>query len=132
VQIKISRLLAGVLIILLLASNSFLIFCIVNSKSFKNFLIKEGIMKIKVEKLTDEQIEKRGIKSWSIWEKAISRFDWYYDSIEECLLLEGKVVVETADGEKVEFEKGDFVTFPKGLSCIWDIKEAVKKHYNFK
>ena len=89
-------------------------------------------MKIKVEKLTDEQIEKRGIKSWSIWEKAISRFDWYYDDMEECLLLEGKVIVETADGEKVEFKKGDFVTFPKGLSCIWDIKEAVKKHYNFK
>ncbi len=89
-------------------------------------------MKIKVEKLTDEQIEKRGIKSWPIWEKEVSRFDWYYDSIEECLLLEGKVVVETADGEKVEFEKGDFVTFPKGLSCVWDIKETVKKHYNFK
>lgn len=91
-----------------------------------------GIMKIKIEKLTNEQIEKRGIKSWPIWEKEISRFDWYYDNIEECLLLEGKVVVETVDGEKVEFEKGDFVTFPKGLSCIWDIKEAVKKHYNFK
>lgn len=88
-------------------------------------------MKIKVEKLTDEQIEKRGIKSWPIWEKEVSRFDWYYDNIEECLLLEGRVIVETADGEKVEFEKGDFVTFSKGLSCVWDIKEAVKKHYNF-
>ena len=52
--------------------------------------------------------------------------------MEECLLLEGKVVVETAAGEKVEFGKGDFVTFPKGLSCIWDIKQTVKKHYNFK
>ena len=89
-------------------------------------------MKIDVEKLTDEQIEYRGIKSWPIWEKEVSRFDWYYDNIEECLLLEGRVVVETADGDKVEFEKGDLVTFPKGLSCVWDIKEAVTKHYNFK
>ncbi len=31
-----------------------------------------------------------------------------------------------------EFGKGDFVTFPKGLSCVWDIKEPVKKHYNFR
>ena len=31
-----------------------------------------------------------------------------------------------------EFGKGDFVTFPKGLSCIWDIKAPVRKHYNFK
>ncbi len=89
-------------------------------------------MKIKVEKLTDDQIKKRGIKSWSIWEKEVSCFDWYYDSTEECLLLEGKVIVETEDGEKVEFGKGDFVTFQKGLSCVWDIKESVKKHYNFK
>ena len=92
----------------------------------------EGIMKIKVEKLTDEQIKKRGIKTWPIWEKEISRFDWYYDNAEECLLLEGKVIVETENGDSVEFGKGDFVTFPKGLSCVWDIKEAVKKHYNFK
>ena len=89
-------------------------------------------MKIKIEKLTNEQIEQRGIKSWPIWEKEVSRFDWYYDSTEECLLLEGKVIVETDDGEKVEFGKGDFVTFPKGLSCVWDIKEGVRKHYNFR
>jgi hypothetical protein len=42
----------------------------------------------------------------------------------------GKVVVETQD-DKVEFGAGDFVTFPAGLSCVWDIKEAVRKHYNF-
>ncbi|MCK4312844.1 MAG: cupin domain-containing protein [Candidatus Cloacimonetes bacterium] len=89
-------------------------------------------MKIKVEKLTEEQIEEKRIKTWPIWEKEVSRFDWYYESIEECLLLEGKVVIETEDGEKVEFGKGDFVTFPQGLSCVWDIKEAVKKHYNFR
>jgi hypothetical protein len=34
--------------------------------------------------------------------------------------------------EKEISGKGDFVTFPKGLSCIWDIKEPVKKHYNFR
>ena len=89
-------------------------------------------MKIEVRKSIEKDLEKKGVLSWPVWEKKISRFDWYYDSIEECYLLEGKVVVETEDGDKVEFGKGDFVTFPKGLSCIWDIKEPVKKHYNFK
>ena len=89
-------------------------------------------MKIEVKKTEREEMEKEGVMSWPIWEKEISRFDWHYDSIEECYLLEGKVVVETEDGERVEFGKGDFVTFPKGLSCIWDVKEPVKKHYNFK
>ena len=89
-------------------------------------------MKIEITKPKMEYIEKEGIMSWPIWEKEISRFDWYYDETEECYLLEGKAVVETEDGEKVQFSKGDFVTFPKGLSCVWEIKEPVKKHYNFR
>lgn len=87
-------------------------------------------MKIEVHKPNKEDLETRGVLSWPIWEKEVSRFDWHYDSIEECYLLEGKVIVETEDGDKVEFRKGDFVTFPRGLSCTWDIKEPVKKHYN--
>lgn len=89
-------------------------------------------MNIKVERLSQEEIKKRGILSWPIWQKEVSRFNWHYDDIEECLILEGKVIVETKEGEKINFAKGDFVTFPKGLSCVWDIKEAVRKHYNFK
>ncbi|MCF6155075.1 MAG: DUF861 domain-containing protein [Candidatus Brocadia sp.] len=34
----------------------------------------------------------------------------------ECYILEGEVVVETKDGEKIEIKAGDFVTFPKSLS----------------
>ena len=89
-------------------------------------------MKIDIKKPTNKDLDAKGVLSWPIWEKEISRFDWHYDSTEECFLLEGKVVVETEVGDQVAFEKGDFVTFPKGLSCIWDIKVPVKKHYNFK
>jgi uncharacterized cupin superfamily protein len=89
-------------------------------------------MKIEIRKPNMEDMEKQGVMSWPIWEKEISRFDWHYDETEECYLLEGKVVVETEDGEKVKFGRGDFVTFPKGLSCAWDIKKPVQKHYNFK
>ena len=89
-------------------------------------------MKIEIRKPKMEDLEKEGIMSWPVWEKEISRFSWHYDETEECYLLEGKAVVETNDGEKVQFGKGDFVTFPKGLSCVWEIKEPVKKHYNFR
>lgn len=89
-------------------------------------------MDIKIQKPNEEDLEKRGVLSWPIWEKEVSRFDWHYDSTEECYLLEGKVVIETDDGGKVEFGKGDFVTFPKGLSCVWDVREPVRKHFNFK
>ena len=89
-------------------------------------------MKIKIQKLKEKDLELKGVFSWPIWEKEVSRFDWHYDSSEECYLLEGSVVVETKDGEKVEFGQGDFVTFPEGLSCHWDVRVPVKKHYNFK
>ncbi len=89
-------------------------------------------MEIEVKKPTEEELKKRGVSSWPVWEKEVSKFDWNYSDTEECYLLEGKVVVETEDGKRVEFGKGDFVTFPKGLSCNWEVKEPVRKHYNFK
>ena len=89
-------------------------------------------MEIKVEKLGQEQLKKMGVFSWPIWEKEVSRFPWSYDSIEECYILEGDVTIEPKAGKAVSFAKGDFVTFPKGLSCTWDIKSPVRKHYNFK
>lgn len=89
-------------------------------------------MKIDVMKPGKKYLEERGISSWPTWEKETSRFDWFYEETEECYLLDGEVVVETEDGNRVEFGKGDFVTFPKGLSCVWEIKKPVKKHYHFK
>lgn len=87
---------------------------------------------IKIERNLDQKkLEVEGVFSWPIWEKEPSRFDWYYASEESCYLLEGKVRVEPEGGEVVEFGAGDFVVFPKGLQCVWDISEKVKKHYNF-
>lgn len=88
-------------------------------------------MEIRVEKLDTKDLEKRGVFAWPIWEKEVSRFDWHYDSQEQCYFLKGSVTVETKDGASVSFGKGDFVTFPVGLTCVWNIKEPVKKHYNF-
>jgi len=86
--------------------------------------------KIKVEKLSEKEIAEKGIPNWPIWEKEISTFDWYYDETEQCYFLEGLVVIETDEG-KVEIGKGDFVTFPAGLSCVWNVLEPVRKHYRF-
>lgn len=89
-------------------------------------------MEIKVQKLSQDELKKMGVFGWPVWEKEASRFPWVYDSIEECYFLEGDVTVEAKDGKKVTFGKGDFVTFPKGLACTWNIKKPVRKHYNFR
>jgi len=87
-------------------------------------------MEILVKKPTKEELEKLNVFSWSIWEKEISEFDWYYSDKETCYILEGEVIVKTNEGE-VKFGKGDLVVFPKGLSCTWKILKPVKKHYKF-
>ncbi len=85
---------------------------------------------VKIEKLSQQELEKRGVFSWPVWEKEPSRFDWYYDTQEQCYFLEGDVTVKTANGD-YHIKAGDFVTFPQGLACTWVVKEKVKKHYNF-
>ena len=90
----------------------------------------ETSRKVLVEKPTEKKLQDLGVKSWPIWAKEASTFDWYYDEKEVCYFLEGEVAVKTPDGE-VSFGKGDLVTFPYGLRCVWNIKKAVKKHFKF-
>ncbi len=85
---------------------------------------------IQVRKLSEEDFEKLNIKSWPIWQKERSKFKWYYDETESCYIIEGEAIVRYDDKE-VKFGEGDFVVFPKGLSCEWEIIKNIKKHYNF-
>ena len=87
--------------------------------------------KIKIEKKSEGELRNMGVFSWPIWEKAPSTFDWHYDETEQCYILEGQVRVEPKDGTPVEFGPGDFVTFPKGMDCIWNVSKGVRKHYTF-
>lgn len=86
-------------------------------------------MEIDVTQPGKEELERQGVFDWPIWEKEASRFDWHYESEETCYLLEGRVEVTTPDGLTTRFGAGDMVHFPKGLSCVWDIRVAVKKHF---
>jgi len=83
---------------------------------------------IKVEKPAQEKLKSLDVENWPVWECEPSAFDWEYGSNEDCFILEGSVTVKTAAGE-VQFGKGDFVTFPKGLKCRWIVAEKVRKHY---
>ncbi len=85
---------------------------------------------VKIEKLSDEQVAERGIRSWPVWEKEESRFQWTYNTEEQCFITEGEVIIETENDNYI-LHPGDFVVFEKGLACVWDIRAAVKKHYHF-
>ncbi|MCU7837172.1 MAG: cupin domain-containing protein [gamma proteobacterium symbiont of Taylorina sp.] len=87
-------------------------------------------MKIEVRKPQDNELDDSGILNWPIWECEPSTFDWAYSDKETCYLLEGEVTVKT-DSETVNFSAGDIVVFPAGLSCVWEVKKVVRKHYEF-
>ncbi len=83
-----------------------------------------------ISKLSEAEIRGKNIRSWPIWTKEISRFDWYYDSQEACLIIEGEIQIETANG-KYHIQAGDFVVFKKGLQCVWNVIKPVRKYYQF-
>ena len=86
-------------------------------------------MNIIVKKPSEKEIS--DFESYHVWECKPSTFNWYYDSGETCLVIEGDVTVEY-DGGSVSFTAGDLVIFPKGLSCVWNVKKTIKKHYMLK
>jgi len=77
------------------------------------------------------KLDVMGVYDWPIWEKEVSTLPWTYDAQETCYILAGKVIVTPDGGEPVDLGEGDLVTFPKGMSCTWAIKEPIRKHYNF-
>ena len=88
--------------------------------------------RISIEKTpAEEQLSKLGVRSWPIWTKEPSKFPWTYDEPETCYFLAGDVVVTPDGGEPVRVGTGDLVTFPAGMYCTWEVREAVRKHYRF-
>ena len=82
-----------------------------------------------VRKPTEAEISR--CKTWPIWTCEPSTFDWSYTEKETCLVLEGKVTVTGSGNESVRFGPGDLVIFPQDIDCVWNVEEAVRKHYNF-
>jgi len=88
--------------------------------------------KITVEHNPDtSRLSALGVSSWPTWSKEVSTFPWTYSEQEVAYVLEGEVVVTPKGGEPVKFGKGDLVTFPAGMSCTWDVRQPLRKHYQF-
>ena len=86
-------------------------------------------MEVVVKKPTEA--EKQAMLTKPTWSCGVSEFDWFYDSEETCLIMEGEVTVEY-EGGSVSFGVGDYVVFHEGMSCVWKVTKPVKKHYLFR
>ncbi|CAN8246644.1 unnamed protein product [Cochlearia groenlandica] len=80
----------------------------------------------------ESKLTQLGVRNWPKWGCPPSKFPWTYNAKETCYLLQGKVkVYPDGSDQGVEIEAGDFVVFPKGMSCTWDVSASVDKHYQF-
>ncbi|MCF7793405.1 MAG: hypothetical protein K9N09_06620 [Candidatus Cloacimonetes bacterium] len=61
-------------------------------------------MIVKLDNLGEKEILDRGVRDWPSWEKEAFQVDWYYDAIQDCLMLEGEVLVKNDKGQ-LEFKK---------------------------
>ena len=75
------------------------------------------------------RLDALGVMYWPIWEKEVSTFPWKYEEPETCYFLEGDVLVTPKQGAPVQVGAGDLVTFPAGTTCIWEVRQAVRKYY---
>jgi uncharacterized cupin superfamily protein len=85
-------------------------------------------MNIEVRKPTEE--EKNEMTQQPTWSSEVKTFPWHYDDKETCLIIEGEVTVKTPSQE-VSFGSGDYVVFPQGLDCTWEVKAPVRKYFKF-
>ncbi|KAF3601296.1 hypothetical protein F2Q69_00033307 [Brassica cretica] len=94
------------------------------------------------KKPSQDRLDELKFKSWP-------KYHLKYEAEEICYIVKGKVKVypksssstaassssSSLDAQvdwSVEFGAGDIVTFPKGLSCTWDVSLSVDKHYIFR
>ena len=84
---------------------------------------------MKIEVIKNKNIE--NYRKWSIWTCESSQFDWEYDQEEHCYIIEGRVQVVGPENT-INVESGDYIIFPKGLKCNWNVTKPIKKYYTFK
>ncbi len=76
------------------------------------------------------ETEIRQMEACPEWSCQPSEFHWFYSDTETCLIKKGRARL-SYEGGAVDISPGDLVTLPKGLSCVWQVEEAISKHYRF-
>ena len=113
-----------------------------------SFTATNNNVKFIVTKATDAEKLKLKVDSWETWDSGEQKYkNKIYQTNEICYIDKGKFritpVVDdatttstTTTGTKtdssnraVDIQGGDFVTFPKGFKCTWEISERVYKHW---
>lgn len=87
-------------------------------------------MKIEIDRLDLEELEELQINSWATGEYDEEKLEVFYNKTEMCYIVSGEATIVT-EFESVIVKTGDFITFPAGLECIWDVDTKIHRRYIF-
>jgi hypothetical protein len=85
-------------------------------------------MKIVVDRPDNDELKEMGVETWPVWEHGEEKIECFYDKTERCYIVSGEATI-VSEFETLTIKPGDFITFPAGLECIWDIDYAIRKRY---
>ena len=64
-----------------------------------------------------------------IWTSTAGKWRVRYTEHEFCVIIEGRVRIESVSGEKHELKAGDAFVVPAGFEGVWEVSEPCKKWY---
>ena len=64
-----------------------------------------------------------------LWQGTSGRWRVRYTEHEFCVILEGRVRIESPDGERHEFQAGDAFVVPAGFTGNWEVLGTCRKWY---
>ncbi|KAF5834328.1 hypothetical protein DUNSADRAFT_9029 [Dunaliella salina] len=84
---------------------------------------------------SEDFLKSEGVRQWGTWGCGVEKFPWSWSVDEKAYVLEGEVYItpnegEPGAGQPVHVKKGDYCVFPGGMSCTWDVKQPIYKHFN--
>jgi uncharacterized cupin superfamily protein len=64
-----------------------------------------------------------------LWSSTAGKWRVRYTEYEFCVLMEGRLRIESLAGEKLDLRAGDAFVVPAGFEGIWEVIEPCKKWY---
>ena len=111
----------------LMSNNTNYIKSTTSTESYEPFMVGEK-QTGEVHWLT--QTNSSGQPTYSgLWRCKPMTFEYEFPGDEIFQVLQGSLLVEISEGDKVELQEGDIVSFNKGLNSTWTIQSPFKKFF---
>ena len=99
----------------------------VSTESYEPFMVEDK-QAGEVHWLT--QTNSNGQPTYSgLWRCEPMTFDYEFPGDEIFQVLQGNLLIEISNGDRVDLKEGDIISFNKGMKSTWTIQSSFKKFF---